>query len=127
MSVLHDLTCPNGHILRDAHVRPGALPPCQRCGQPTSITLELWTTVHGDKPEQPFYSDAAGRWFDTQRDQDKHMRKLGYFPAGDKVHGGRNDSRPKRTAFSFGGNESRRSTEERNYGASHVAPPPRGR
>ncbi len=95
-----------------------AIPQCPTCGADVGTYFAEWTTLHCDAPSATFYSDAAGRTFENQREQDQHMKKLGYRPAGDPVGGARNDTRPKRFA-SVGLGGGCRSTSERDYGRDH--------
>ncbi len=94
----------------------GALPSCQVCAAETELRFDDWKGLAGDFGCQEFYSDAAGRSFTSRGDQDRYMRNLAipFYPAGDKVHGGRNETRLSKAAFSYAGQRNRRSTAERH-------------
>ena len=124
MSVLHDLGCTAcGTRMLKVMVKVDVLPPCQLCGGKTKTRYDDWKTVAGDFGCQPFYSDAAGRWFTSQHDQDRHMRGLDipFYPAGDKVGGARTELKIHGSGFSYAGQGSRQSSQEHRRGRARVA------
>jgi len=58
------------------------------------------------------YSDATGQCHTSQRDKARVMKESGFFEAGDLVGGARADHRLKRTTFSYGKQQSRRTASE---------------
>jgi hypothetical protein len=120
--ILHDLICKDCEaVRRDVVVINGDYPHCTICKgemtwMPSKVSTDLFAT--------PQFSDATGEWHSSQSEKIKRMKEIGvattgvpYTEAGDKVHGARNDLSIKRSAFSFSGQKSRVSTEER-YGGS---------
>lgn len=125
MAVLHDLQCECGwESPAPYHIEQGAFPHCPDCQGQTRPRFDAWTTVSTDIYSTPQYSDAAGRFFSSTREKERHMYQphqidtqgntVRYEAAGDKVHGARADHTLKRSAFSYNGQGSKISTGERN-------------
>jgi hypothetical protein len=67
-----------------------------------------FTDVYGSAQ----YSDASGMYHTSTRDKERVMREYNFYPAGDKVHGARNEHRLTRTTYSEGKQTSRRTVSE---------------
>jgi hypothetical protein len=108
---LHDIRCiACGHERYDVVIENHIYPHCENCGDettwiPSKVTTDLFAT--------PQYSDATGEYHSSQREKEKAMRDLGYYPKGDKDHGARPELSIKNTGFSYAGQGSRLSTAER--------------
>jgi len=108
--ILHDIRCiACGHERIDVVILNHEYPMCENCGDqtewiPAKVTTDLYST--------PQYSDATGDFNSSQREKEKKMARLGYYPKGDKEHGGRVDLSIKRTGFSYSGQHSHVSTGE---------------
>jgi hypothetical protein len=102
MSIDHDLECVDcGTIYVHVPVEYGDYPPCELCGGATKVNWE-----HGQAPSTdvfgcPTYSDATGEFHSSQREKIKSMKKSGFFEAGDKVGGARNEHRISGTSYFF--------------------------
>lgn len=108
---LHDLRCAEcGTVTLDVVVENHVYPPCILCGGKTTwIPAKMTTDLFGT----PQYSDATGDFNSSQREKEKKMAGLGFYPKGDKDHGARVELSIKRTGFSYPGQGSRQSTAER--------------
>jgi hypothetical protein len=109
---LHDIRCTRCDTVHlNVVIEDHAYPPCTLCGSktvwiPSKVTTDLFGT--------PQYSDATGDFNSSQREKEKKMADLGYYPKGDKDHGARVELSIKGTGFSFPGQSSRVSTGERD-------------
>ena len=110
--ILHDLRCKAcGAVEEDVRCSPPSYPECV-CGStdrtwiPRKVTSDIFST--------PKFNHATGQWHTSTRDVESTMAKMGYSAAGDKVHGARDETWIKESAFSFSGQGSRRSSAERN-------------
>ena len=108
---LHDIRCTRCQtVALDVVIENHVYPPCTLCGGKTSwIPAKVTTDLFGT----PQYSDAAGRFFSSQREKEKYMAERGYYGKGDKDHGARVDLSIRGTGFSYPGQGSRTSTGER--------------
>lgn len=115
--ILHDLICKKCEAIEEGVlVEAGRYPRCDACGgQRTWKPSGLHTDLYGS----PQYSDATGRFHSSQSEKDRVMRDAGYFSCGDKVHGARPEHSIKNTGFSYAGQPTRTSTQER---AAHHKP-----
>ena len=108
---LHDIRCiACGHEKCDVVIENHVYPECEKCGDqmswvPAKMTTDLFPT--------PQYSDATGELHSSQREKERAMARLGFYPKGDKDHGARVDLSIKGTGFSYRGQTSRTSTAER--------------
>ena len=109
--ILHDLRCNRCEAIEeDVRCSPPDYPACvcgstDRAWVPRKVTSDIFST--------PKWNHATGQWHTSTRDVESAMAKLGYTPAGDKVHGARDETWMKDSGFSFGGQQSRRSSAER--------------
>ena len=97
-------------------------PGCASCGGRMAITWEGGQAPATDVYGSAQYSDASGQWHTSQREKIKYMKNAGgklnnatvtgFEEAGDKVGGARNDTRFKRTGYSFAGQRSHRTASE---------------
>lgn len=88
-------------------------PGCASCGGKMEVTWEGRQAPATDVYGVAQFSDATGEWHTSQRDKVRVMRECGYEEAGDPVGGARPDHTLKNTAWSYPGQKSRTSTEER--------------
>ena len=107
---IHDLICRACEtILRDQTVRGTEYGLCQ-CGAPfdwlpSKVTADAWG--------RPHYIASLDRTFDTKSDLRKELRRCGFEPAGDRVHGARNEDGYTGRSFSFTKQERRASPPAR--------------
>ena len=93
MGVLHDLFCQNcGATRKNVVVVKGAFPDCQRCAstmrwQPFVVA----TDVLGHETTSRILDEAPNRplTYTSTKERDRKMKRLGFEPAGDRIHGAR--------------------------------------
>ena len=87
-------------------------PDCASCGGEMQVSWEGGQAPCTDVYGHEQYSDATGMMHSSHGDKVRHMSENGFYEAGDKVGGARNEHRINGTGFSFPGQTRRRTVSE---------------
>jgi len=107
---IHDLICPNDHLVTDIAVIGGVMGKCDRCGEPRRVSWLRGMAPSNDCYGAPRDIESLGLRDVSRSDVKAHLKANAWEEAGDRVHGARNTERYEGKGFSYSGQASRAST-----------------